>query len=163
MEQSDSARLEVVLRAAERWRRDLVDTSGRNRLRRYRDLKTSTLDITPRQAGGANARALDRLLRGSSVKLSALFTDTAADVGSSAAFDDARRRLSAIHKTAVRNLEEKGIDTCFAAIGFSTWTVEQGTPPNAPVILLPLEVESTGAAARDFTISVAGDAHLNPS
>ncbi len=162
MEQSDSARLEVVLRAAERWRRDLVDTSGRNRLRRYRDLKTSTLDITPQQAGGADARALDRLLRGSSVKLSALFPDTVAGVRSSAAFDDARRRLSAIHKTAVRNLEEKGIDTCFAAIGLSTWAVEQGTAPNAPVVLLPLDVESTGAAARDFTISVAGDAHLNP-
>ena len=62
MEQSDSARLAVVLRAAERWRRDLVDVSGRNRLRRYRDLKTSTLDLTPQQAGGADARALDRLL-----------------------------------------------------------------------------------------------------
>ena len=162
MEQSDSARLEVVLRAAESWRRDLVDTSGRNRLRRYRDLKTSTLDLTPQQGGGADARALDRLLRGSSVNLSTLFPDTAADIGGSDAFGDARRRLSVIHKTAVRNLEEKGIDTCFAAIGLATWTVEQGTPPNAPVILLPLEVEATGAAARDFSISVAGDAHLNP-
>ena len=30
------------------------------------------------------------------------------------------------------------------------------------MILLPLEVEATGAAARDFKVEVSGDAHLNP-
>lgn len=151
-----------MLRAAERWRRDLVDTSGRNRLRRYRDLRTGTLDLTPGQDGGASATALDRLLRGSSVHLSDLFPEVLTDTDGPTGFADARRRLSTIHKTAVRNLEEKGIDTCFAAIGLATWQVEQGTAPNAPVVLLPLDVESTGAAARDFAIRVAGDAHLNP-
>ena len=77
-------------------------------------------------------------------------------------FDDARYRLSSIHKTALTNHEEKGIDTCFAAIGLAGWKVDQGAKPNAPVILLPLTVESTGAAGRDFRIEVAGDAHLNP-
>ena len=60
------------------------------------------------------------------------------------------------------NLEEKGIETLFAAIGLVTWEVDSGIPPNAPVVLLPLDVEATGAAARDFKIEVAGDAHLNP-
>ena len=60
------------------------------------------------------------------------------------------------------NREEKGIETLFAPIGLATWEVESGTPPNAPVILLPLAVEVTGAAARDFRIELAGDAHLNP-
>ena len=32
------ARLDAVLRATKRWQNDLVDTSGRNRFRRYRDL-----------------------------------------------------------------------------------------------------------------------------
>ena len=50
MPKPSSARLDTVLRATKRWQNDLVDTSGRNRLRRYRDLKTSTLDLTPEQA-----------------------------------------------------------------------------------------------------------------
>ena len=161
MTQSSTSRLEVVLRAAAHWRNDLVDTSGRNRLRRYRDLKTSTLDLTPTADSGADARVLDRLLGDRPVELSDLFPE-APLLDGAGAFEDARRRLRAIHRTALRNLEEKGIDTCFAAIGLASWKVEQGTPPNAPVVLIPLEVESTGAASRDFEIRVAGDAHLNP-
>ncbi len=157
-----AARTESVLRATERWRKDLVDTSGRNRLRRYRDLKTSTLDLTPGQAPGLSVRALERLLADKPVSLGALFSEPLDDPGAPLPLDDARRRLKAIHKTALTNSEEKGIETCFAAIGLATWNVEQGTEPIAPVILLPLEVEATGAAARDFRIEVAGDAHINP-
>ena len=40
--------------------------------------------------------------------------------------------------------------------------MNSGTPPNAPVVLLPLAVEATDAAARDFKIEIAGDAHVNP-
>ena len=162
MPRPSSDRIEVVLRAIKRWQKDLVDTSGRNRLRRYRDLKTSTLDLTPGRVNGLNAQAMDRLLAGKPVLLSDLFPDVPDYSEDFAAFDDSRRRLAAIHKTAITNLEEKGIETLFAAIGLATWEVDSGTPPNAPVILLPLEVEATGAAARDFRIEVAGDAHLNP-
>ena len=161
MTQSGSARLDTVLRAASSWRRSLVDVSGRNRLRRYRDLKTSTLDLTPAAGSGADVPALNRLLSDRPVELSQLFPEAPLFEGAGS-FDDARRRLRAIHKTAIMNLEEKGIDTCFAAIGLASWEVEQGTAPNAPVVLLPLQVESTGAAGRDFEITVAGDAHLNP-
>ena len=63
---------------------------------------------------------------------------------------------------ALTNSEEKGIETLFAAIGLATWKVESGSPPIAPVVLIPLHVEATGAAARDFKLEVAGDAHLNP-
>ena len=156
------ARVETVLRATRRWRNDLVDTSGRNRLRRYRDLKTSTLDLTPGQAEGLNARALNRLLADKPVTLGELFSEPPGDPDAPPPFDDARRRLNAIHRTALTNREEKGIETCFAGIGLATWKVDQGTEPNAPVILLPLEVEATGAAARDFKVEVSGDAHLNP-
>ncbi len=159
-------RIKVVLRAAERWRNELVDTSGRNRLRRYRDLRTGTLDLTSKQAHGLNAPALDRLLAGKLVSLSELFPTAVVDSEDSdnptQAFDDARRRLRAIHKTALTNLEEKGIETLFAAVGLATWKVDSANPPNAPVVLLPLHVEPTGAAARDFMIQVDGDAHLNP-
>ena len=157
-----AARIEAVLRATKQWQKDLVDTSGRNRLRRYRDLKTGTLDLTPGRADGLDTRTLGRLLADKPVSLSDLFPGDPDSSDDSSAFDDARRRLTAIHKMALTNLEEKGIETLFAAIGLATWEVGSGTPPNAPVILLPLDVEATGAAARDFKIEVAGDAHLNP-
>ena len=101
-------------------------------------------------------------MAGRSVKLSSLFPDPQNGPDDARAFNDARRRLNSIHKTARTNSEEKGIETLFAAIGLATWNVESGTPPNAPVVLLPLHVEATGAAARDFTLKVEGDAHLNP-
>ena len=162
MPQPDGSRIEAVRRAIQRWKKDLVDTSGRNRLVRYRDLKRSTLDLTPGRASGLDARVLDRLLAGRSISLSDLFPDAPDEFDAPTAFSDARHRLAAIHKVALTNLEEKGIETLFAAIGLATWRVDSGPPPNAPVILLPLEVEATGAAARDFKIEVLGDAHLNP-
>ena len=155
-------RIASVLRATKRWQNELVDTSGRNRLRRYRDLKRSTLDLTPGRTEGLSARALDRLLADKPVTLGELFSEPSSDPDAPLPFDDARRRVNAIHRTALTNREEKGIETCFAGIGLATWKVEQGTEPNAPVILLPLEVEATGAAARDFKVEVSGDAHLNP-
>lgn len=112
----DDDRLEAVRRAAQRWQSELLDTTGRNRLRRYRDLKTSTLDLTPGADSGASARALDRLLAGRKVRLSDIYS-TAVSSDAAPPFDDARRRMTAIHKKALTNLEEKGIDTCFAAIG----------------------------------------------
>lgn len=155
-------RTELVRRAAERWRKDLVDTSGRNRLRRFRDLRTGTLDLTPGRAENLDRRAVDRLLSGKTVALHDLFPARPEDQADHAAFVDARRRLLAIQKRALTDAEEKGIETCLAAIGLATWKVDQGTPPIAPVVLLPLEVEASGAAARDFKLSVSGDAHLNP-
>ena len=103
---------------------------------------------------------MDRLLADKPVTLSGLFPKASED--DSTAFDDARRRLFTIHKSALTNREEKGIETLFIAIGLATWKVTQGTEPHSPVVLLPLDVEATGAAARDFRIKVSGDAHLNP-
>ena len=162
MPQPSLTRLEAVLRATKRWQNDLVDTTGRNRLRRYRDLRTGTLDLSPGRANGLDTRVLNQLLANNRVSLSELFPETLDDSDDSTAFNDARRRLAAIHKTALTYLEEKGIETLFAAIGLVTWDVDSGTPPIAPVILLPLDVEPSGAAARDFSVKVTGDAHLNP-
>ena len=131
MAQSSDARTEAVLRATSRWQKDLVDTSGRNRLRRYRDLKTGTLDLTPGRAEGLDEGALDRLLSGKAVGLSDLFPDRPDGPDQSTAFNDARRRLTAIHKAAVTNLEEKGIETLLVAIGLASWPVQSGTPLNS--------------------------------
>ena len=69
MPELSASRVEIVLRAVERWKNDLVDISGRNPLRRYRDLKTGTLDLTVGRARGPDARALDRLLAHRTVSL----------------------------------------------------------------------------------------------
>ena len=153
-------RIEAVCAAAGRWREQLVDTSGRNRLRNYRDLKTGTLDLTPDNDNGLDADALDQLLAGDTVPLSHLFPPFMDETD---AFDDARKRVSAISKNARSDFEEKGIDTLFAAIGLATWKVEQGaTPPNAPVLLAPLEIEARGRKGSDYTIAISGDVILNP-
>lgn len=161
----DAERLAAVRTAAQRWQNELLDTTGRNRLFRFRDLRTGTLDLTPRTAGAAS-NPLDRLLAGRTVRLSHLFAREASDEPAAAApsdaFEDARRRMTTIHKTAQANHEEKGIDTCFVAVGLARWHVDQGAEPNAPVILIPIQTSRQTAAARDFELSIAGDAHLNP-
>lgn len=153
-------RIEAVCAAAERWRKDLVDTSGRNRLRNYRDLNTGTLDLTPGADNGLDIVALDQLLAGDTVLLSDLFPTFMDDT---VAFDNARKHVSAIHRNARSDLEEKGIDTLFAAIGLAMWKVEpDATPPNAPVLLAPLEIQPRGKKGSDFTIGISGDVILNP-
>ena len=52
-------RTQRVELAAQRWRKALVDPSGRNRLLYYRDLKLGTLDL-----GGAAQAPIQRLLTG---------------------------------------------------------------------------------------------------
>ena len=169
-----SGRIKTVCEAAEQWQKELVDLTGRNRLRNYRDLQAGTLDLTPGNAG-LDAGALDSLLEGRPVRLSELFprpaqpnlfaanTPPGDPLAGGAALDDARRRLSRIRKNARGDFEEKGIDTLFAAIGLATWEVDAGvTPPKAPVVLVPLLVEATGQRESDFRISVSDEVHLNP-
>lgn len=155
-------RIRTVIRAVGQWKSDLRTNIVRSPLRRYQERKTSTLNLTPGLLDGLDTKVLNRLLDEKTVSLRALFPDDSGDATPSTVFIEARRRLTAIRKTALANLEEKGIETLFASIGLATWTVDSGSPWNAPVILLPLAVEATGAAATDFKIRVTGDAHFNP-
>ena len=148
-------RVEAVRRAAERWKQQLVDVSGRNPLRNYRDLKLGTLDLTPGPDSTLDPRILNLLLAGRQVSLSRLFTYDWSQ-------DDARKRLSVIHRKAQEVLEEKGILTLSAAAGLATWSVEKDSRPNAPVILLPLTVKPKSIARWDFEIKLSDDAQLNP-
>ena len=155
METVTSQRTEALQRAAEQWKRQLVDISGRNRLLNYRDLTAGTLDLTPERAPGMDLRVLESLLAGRTVQMKGLFPGEAA-------LADARKRLSAIHRQAQGNLYEKGINTLFAVAGLATWTVETGVRPNAPVILIPIAATPVDAARWDFKIELSGDPHLNP-
>ena len=109
-------RAEALRRAAEQWKRQLVDVSGRNRLLNYRDLKTGTLDLTPGEDAdsGVNLQALESLLSGRSVRMTRLFEREETR-------DDSRRRLSAIYRRTQEHLDEKGLNTLFLAVGLATW------------------------------------------
>ena len=148
-------RAEPLRRAAEQWKRQLVDVSGRNPLLNFRDLRTGTLSLTPASDSDALLQGVDSLLRGRAVLLSSLFP-------TEEGHDDARRRVSAIHRQAQATLDEKGINTLFVASGLATWDVEARSRPNSPVVLIPITISPTDAARRDFKMEVSGDPHLNP-
>ena len=163
MAECSTTRIETVRNAMKEWRDELFGPSGRNYLYRYRDLKASTLDLTPDRACGVDTSALDSLLgSGKAVRLSALFPSVLDACDNNQPFADARRRLKNIQKRALVSLEEKGIQTLYLAIGLATWQVQSGAAPNAPVILVPVEVRATNAAGRDYYLEATGDAHLNP-
>jgi len=63
-------RQQLVDRAAKTWTGQLVDLGARNTLLYYRDLRAGTLDLG---AAGVDPVALEQLLAGSAVRLSALY------------------------------------------------------------------------------------------
>ena len=159
-ETDESSRLGALQRAAVQWKRQLVDPT-RSPLLYYRDLKTGTLDLTPDGSGSqVNRSAVDSLLGGRRVRLSALVAG--GESGGADPLADARGRLKRIGQVAQAYLEEKGASTLFLAVGLATWEVPTGARPNAPVVMLPLSVEPEDAAHRDFSLEVSGDAHFNP-
>ena len=159
-ETTESPRLGALQRAAVQWKRQLVDPT-RSPLLYYRDLKTGTLDLTPDgENSQVNRSAVDSLLGGRRVRLSALVAG--GESGGADPLADARGRLKRIGQVAQAYLEEKGASTLFLAVGLATWEVPTGARPNAPVVMLPLSVEPEDAAHREFVLEVSGDAHFNP-
>ncbi|PLS78578.1 MAG: hypothetical protein CYG59_17785, partial [Chloroflexi bacterium] len=123
--------------------------SRRNNLLYYRDLQTGTLDLT-----NAGAQAFSALLAGESVGLSRLLPHA----------DDVRTlaRARAIQQRALLNLEEKGIETLFLALGMATWQpMDEGRAPSAAILLLPMAIETRGRERRDVLLRVAGDVQVN--
>ena len=100
-----------------------------------------------------DARVLDTLLVGKAVRMTALFPVGNGDEDTQ---KDARKRFSAIHKQARENLEEKGLDTLFLAVGLATWKVDAGVAPRAPVALIPVAIAPEGAGRWEFVIEQAG-------
>ena len=154
MSSATSKRMKVLARAADKWKHDLVDVSGRNPLLNFRHLKTGTLDMTPNGDYKINLRRLESLLAGRSVRLSGILSGENGR-------QDARRRMLSIYRTAQENIDEKGIATLHAAIGLAAWKPPEGSKPNAPIILIPLTATPTDATRSDFKLEASGDAYLN--
>jgi very-short-patch-repair endonuclease len=146
-------RAELVREAARRWRSQLIDLGGRNTLLYYRDLRAGTLDLT-----SADQVALEALLGGRTMPLGQLFHDADAHAA-------AIKRARTIRNKARELTEERGIETCFAAIGSATWTAAPGSgaAPAAPVLLRSALLRARGASEDDFDLTLQGDLELNPT
>ncbi|MGH7837940.1 MAG: DUF4011 domain-containing protein, partial [Candidatus Binataceae bacterium] len=88
----------AVLKARDIWVGKLIDLSRRNKLLYFRDLKKATLDLSKH-----DPKILSDLLRGKGVTLANLLPD-ADEVSTSA-------RAKEIHRTALSNHEERGLET----------------------------------------------------
>ncbi|WP_433611085.1 AAA domain-containing protein [Dactylosporangium sp. CA-139114] len=149
----EEARGALVQEAARRWRSQLIDLGGRNTLLYYRDLRAGTLDLT-----SADPVAQQALLGGRTLPLGQLFTEPDAHAA-------AIKRARTIRNKARELTEERGIETCFAAIGSATWTPAPGAgaAPAAPVLLRSAQLRARGAAEDDFDLTLQGDLELNPT
>ena len=148
----DRQRASQVQAATQAWTGQLIDLGGRNTLLFYRDLKLGTLDL----AAGDEV-VLAALFEGRTVALSHLVTDEEA-------FGQARRRARTIRNKARELVEERGIETCFLAIGMATWDNPTGTAtPAAPVLLRQAAISARGAAEDDFSLTLTGEVEVNPT
>ncbi len=152
----DDPRAGRVAAARAAWTRHLVDLGGRNTLLWYRDLPTGTLDLTTGHPGGVAS-----MMAGRPTKLSDLVREPAA-------LEDARRRARAIAAKSRELAEERGILTCFLAVGMATWAVRlpdgRRAPrsPAAPVLLRACTLRPTGAAQGDYLLDLGPELELNP-
>ncbi|MFG2038091.1 AAA domain-containing protein [Dactylosporangium sp. NPDC048998] len=143
----------LVQEASRRWRSQLIDLGGRNTLLYYRDLRAGTLDLS-----AADPVSLEALLGGRTLPLGHLFADPEAHAA-------AIKRARTIRNKARELTEERGIETCFAAIGSATWAQPPGggAVPAAPVLLRSALLRARGAAEDDFDLTLQGDLELNPT
>jgi hypothetical protein len=145
--QFSDRRRELVRRAVDAWKKQLIDLGGRNNLLAFRDLKAGTLDFST-----ADSRAFNDLIAGKSVPLSRLWRDPEQ-------LADAERRGRTIHKKALEHLEERGVETLFLAYGLASWRPGALSlkNPKAPVLIRPAALVPRGAAQQDFELVLVGE------
>jgi very-short-patch-repair endonuclease len=159
-------RRKTVARAAENWIARLIDLSRRNRLLFFQALKVRTVELSSEQA----ARALP-LIRGEPVLVSRVFpqkelvhgepdTELELEIEELQESDlGVIRRLQEIQKRGNEDFEERGLETVYFAYGIATWRPEdQGRPPEAPIVMVPIAV--TGTSNR-LALHPSGDIEIN--
>lgn len=150
-----SERRALVEQARKAWIDQLIDRSRRNNLLYFRELKTGTLELS-----GAAREAMGALLEGEAVPLGRLLPE-GEETRTAAVLREIQRR-------ALANLEEKGLETLFLALGMATWPAgDGGREPEAPILLVPIMVEwrgrEGGTARRVVRAALrrAGEAQVN--
>ena len=145
------ARVERVADAASGWADELLALGGRDPLLNFRDLKIGTLDLA-----AAEPETRKRLLDGESVTVTRLFPHEPLR-------SSALKSVRAIRDKARELRDERGIASCFVAIGIATWADPfSAHRPTAPVLLRPTSVTARDPAETDFVIEMAGETEVNP-
>jgi hypothetical protein len=68
-----------------------------------------------------------------------------------------------IERRSLSNLEERGLDTLFIAIGFATWPASDGgSATEAPVILAPAVLKRQGREGSQVVMALSGELRINP-
>ncbi len=147
----NAGRAERVATVARRWRSELADLGGPNTLLWHEDAPDGNLELTTAHPGGVSM-----LMAGRATRLSDLVRERSA-------FEEARRRVQLIRAHAIELEEERGLRTCYMAIGMATWNVP-GSPRRAqsPVLIRSCTLHPVNAAHTDYDIDLGDDLEVNP-
>jgi very-short-patch-repair endonuclease len=156
----------LVERVRQRWISRLIDLSRRNRLLYFEPLRVRSVELD----GERLARALP-LLSGQAVPVGRVFgvqqlVGRDEDMELFSQLDELEtadlgvaRRLREIQKRGDEDFEERGLETVHLAYGMATWKPsDEGRPPEAAVLLVPLAVVGT---ANRLSLHPRGDLDVN--
>jgi very-short-patch-repair endonuclease len=176
---------QILSTAIDLWRKSLVSFDGNNRQIYYRFKKVGDVNFADNYL---DSDALEKLLDGTKVRVTALYPLIVAkinpkkadeDSGLDSAFNEQNeiedekdytklwatrlRRFEAIYRKTREDNEERNIETCFVAEGFAGWQPKQSgtTVPNAPLLLHPIKIESVSKGNSDFSLEKTGSTVLN--
>ncbi|MBO3129920.1 DNA helicase [Dermatophilus congolensis] len=140
-----------VATAVRRWQRELSELGGPNTLLWHKDSVESDLELTTAHPGGVSM-----LMAGRATRLSDLVRERSA-------FLQACRTVELIRGKAIELEEERGLRTCFMAIGMATWNVPGAQQRAcAPVLIRSCTLHPVDPAHRDYDIDLGDDLDLNP-
>jgi very-short-patch-repair endonuclease len=143
------ARRALVDGARTEWIDRLIDPSRNNNLLYFRPLKLATIDLSD-----SDPASVERLLAEEPVPLELLVSEER--------LVRAAAQAKEIRKRSIANLEDRGLDTLYATYGMASWPAAgDGRPPEAPVLLLPIEVELRGREGRQVILRRKGDIQVN--
>lgn len=156
----------LMAKAADAWRRGLVDVSGSNKRLYYAPLRVGTLLLAD-----AKPAALTRLLAGDVVRLTELFPDDGTEAGL-AAQAKARKAADLLAAKGKLGEEETGDSPVRLALGLATWVQEAGVAsqpsgsrrertPKAPLLLAPVHFTLVPGTRTVSSLQLTGEPELN--
>ena len=146
---ADTERASAVRDAAALWQRHLVDLGGRNSLLWKRVDGSVELDLTTAHPAG-----VAKLLSGRNVLLSEIVREPNA-------LAHARQSALAIRDLAQELLEERGVISCFLAMGQASWDMHADIEAAAPILLRQCDIHPGGRYGDDLVLELSRTAELN--
>ena len=169
------------------WRTALVSLDGRNPLLYFKSTSTIKGTIRPKKGlvdfrtNPIDSSMFSALLRGKQISVSALHPEAyvsrdqldAVPGGDEDLVGDKKQKKKSewgrlitsyeeVTRKARENFEERNIETLYLVRGFISWKREDpGPEPLAPLILIPLSIESKGRGHTDFNIQIRGEPIFN--